>query len=238
MNKEIFYIIPNTIGVLFNIIFLYFAIKKYKDKSYKERVKPLKFLAIMLITLELIKIYTYIGQNQNFTPARYPIIYCSFIMYAYPIIYTAKENSVASRIAKGISAITGLVIGGLFLVFCPDENYTIELFYHNLHSRFYHFGMLAGAIYIIAVNLYDFRFRDFYICGLTVSAYMLFCTIFSIFLGGDISYFGPNRSPLRFIYNIFGYCVGNTFVIMLVMLLSLLGFFVANFIKKKYFKSN
>ena len=236
MNTEIFYIIPNTIGVLFNIIFLFFAIKKYKHKTYKERVKPLKFLAILLIVLEILKIFLSIAKDNSYTPAKYPIIYCSFIMYAYPIICSCDENCIASRISKGVSAITGLVIGGAYLIFFPDENYTIDLFYHNLHSRFYHFGMLAGAIYIIAVDLYDFKFNDFYASGLTVSAYMLFCTILSIFLGGDISYFGPQKSPLRFIYNKFGYCVGNMFIIILVMLLSFSSYYIANILKK--FKKN
>lgn len=232
MSKEFFYIIPNSIGVLFNIIFLWITIKKFKNKSYSEKLKPLKFLYIILIIMELFKIISYISTNKNYPPARYPIIYCSFIMYAYPIICYKDQNNTASRIAKSISAITGLVIGGLFLVFCPDENYTIELFYHNLHSRFYHFAMLAGAIYIIAVKLYDFRFKDFYMSGLTVSAYMVFCTIMSIFIGGDISYFGPDSGPMSTIYNIFGYSVGNTLLVILIMLISFVSFGLISLSKK------
>ena len=144
MNNFTYYFIPNTIGVIFCIIFLWFFVKKYKKAPYNEKTKPIKYLAIILIVLEVIKIFWRITINKTFQPGTYPIIFCSFVMYFYPIICCAKENSIPARVCKAIAIVPCFIMGILYVFINPHiDHITTTSFINNLHSRFYHFAMFA-----------------------------------------------------------------------------------------------
>lgn len=238
MSGWVYYGISNGVGVAFCIVFCLICIIKYKNASYESKLTPLKFLFILLIVLEVAKIVYHIWYAKSYPPQRYPIVFCSLVMYTYPIICYARPEGMASRISKALSVIPCLAIGAMYLFFGFSDvtNANTYSFIMNLHSRFYHFCMLAGAIYIIAVNLYDFRFKDFYFTGLTVGGYFTLCTMLSLFIGGDISYFGPTSAPVQALYNIFGYAVGNIFLSVAAVVISLITFGVACGIKRLYRK--
>lgn len=225
MSNFVYYAIPNTIGVIFCVIFLWYFGKKYKNKSYKEKLKPIKYLAILLITLEIIKIFWRIAVNDTFQPGTYPLIFCSFVMYFYPIICCTEENSTVSRVCKAISIVPCFIMGILYVFINPYiENPTTTGFINNLHSRFYHFCMFAGSAYMLITKMYDFRFADHYPVTITVSMYLVFSCIISIFLKADISLFTINSKYFSFIYERFGYCVGN--ILLIIFLYGLvLGFY-------------
>lgn len=238
MDKFIFHGIPNLIGALFSIAFVWFCVIKFKKKSYKDKLKPLIFLYVMLIILEVIKIFYHITVQNAYPAQRYPIVFCSLIMFTYPIICHSKKETIAVRISKALSIIPCVVIGVCYLFILPDvsSGFSSYSFVMNLHSRFYHFCMLAGALYMIFVKLYDFRFKDFFASGLTVSAYFLLCTVLSLFIGGNLSYFGPTSAPVQFLYQALGYGVGNIVLSIVAMLLSFLSFALINlciFLNKK-----
>lgn len=234
MSKWLYYGISNGIGVLFCLLFCVFAFIKHKNSDYKQKLAPLKFLYIMLIILEIIKIVYHITFTGSYPAQRYPIVFCSLVMFTYPIICHTKQDSMTSRISYAISVIPCLFIGSayLFFGFSDVSSANTYSFVMNLHSRFYHFSMLAGAIYIIAVKLYDFRFKDFYFTGITVGFYFILCTVLSIFIGGNLSYFGPTSAPPQIIYNTLGYVVGNIFLFIASFLLSVMSFAVINLFKK------
>lgn len=230
MDKFIFHGIPNLIGALFSIAFVWFCAVKFKRKSYKDKLKPLIFLYAMLMILEIIKIFYHITVQGAYPPQRYPIVFCSLIMFTYPIICHSKKETMAVRISKALSIIPCIVIGACYLFVLPDvsSGFSTYSFVMNLHSRFYHFCMLAGALYMIFVKLYDFRFKDFFASGLTVGGYFLLCIILSLFIGGNLSYFGPTNAPVQFLYQAVGYAVGNVLLCIAAMLLSLAAFAFIN----------
>lgn len=239
MDKFIFHGIPNLVGSLFSIAFVWFCAVKFKRKGYKDKLKPLIFLYAMLMILEVIKIFYHITVQGAYPPQRYPIVFCSLIMFTYPIICHSKKETMAVRISKALSIIPCIVIGVCYLFILPDvsSGFSTYSFVMNLHSRFYHFCMLAGALYMIFVKLYDFRFKDFFASGLTVGGYFLLCTILSLFIGGNLSYFGPTSAPVQFLYQAVGYAVGNIILSIVAMLLSFLSFALINlciFLNKKH----
>lgn len=238
MDKFIFHGIPNLVGLLFSIAFVWFCAVKFKRKGYKDKLKPLIFLYAMLMILEIVKIFYHITVQGAYPPQRYPIVFCSLIMFTYPIICHSKKETMAVRISKALSIIPCIVIGACYLFVLPDvsSGFSTYSFVMNLHSRFYHFCMLAGALYMIFVKLYDFRFKDFFASGLTVGGYFLLCTILSLFIGGNLSYFGPTSAPVQFLYQALGYGVGNIVLSIVAMLLSFLSFALINlciFLNKK-----
>lgn len=229
-NRLIFHGIPNLIGVVFATIFLIISIKLYKNKEYSKKLNPIKFLYILLIVLEVVKIVANIAHNKSYSPGTYPIIFCSYILYTYPIIVYCKKDCTMVRICKALSVIPAFVIGALYIFIMPKHTAEITTysFLMNLHSRFFHLCMLAGAVYIIAVKLYDFKFADFFPTGLTTMAYFNFCTILSLLIGGNLSYFGPDSSVMAFVYQTFGYAVGNLLFSFLTMIVSLICFYLIN----------
>lgn len=238
MDKFIFHGIPNLIGALFCVAFVWICTAKFKKKSYNDKLKPLIFLYVMLIILEFFKIFYHISVQAQYPPQRYPIVFCSLIMFTYPIICHSKKETMAVRISKALSIIPCIVIGACYLFILPgvSSGFSTYSFVMNLHSRFYHFCMLAGALYMIFVKLYDFRFKDFFASGLTVGGYFLLCTILSLFIGGNLSYFGPTSAPVQFLYQAVGYAVGNVLLCIAAMLLSFLSFAFINlciFLNKK-----
>lgn len=233
-NRLIFHGIPNLVGAMFAILFLIFSIKKFKNENYSKKLIPIKFLCFLLIALEVVKIVANIAHNKSFNPGTYPIIFCSYVMYTYAIIAYANPNSISVKISKALSVIPSFVIGGLYIFIMPKHTAEITTygFLMNLHSRFFHLCMLAGAIYITAVKLYDFNFSDFIPTGLTTMAYFNFCTFLSLFIGGNLSYFGPDSTIMKFVYDLFGYAVGNLMFSFLTMFVSFLSFLIINlFIK-------
>ena len=233
MSNLLYYGISNGVGVAFCLVFCIVCISKFKNADYNKKLLPLKFLYILLICLEVVKIFYHICYAKNYPAQRYPIVFCSLVMYTYPIICYTKSNSIACRVCKALSVIPCIVIGSLYLFvgFGNATGASDYSFIMNLHSRFYHFCMLAGAIYIIAVKLYDFNFKDFYFSGLAVSAYFVLCTVLSLFVGDNISYFGPTSAPVQIVYNNFGYAVGNLLLCILAWLISFIVFMLINLIK-------
>lgn len=229
MNNFTYYAIPNLFGIVFSIVFLLYFGKKYQNASYKDKVKPIKYLAILLISLEVLKIFWRISINDVFKPGVYPLIFCSFAMYVYPIICCTDENSIPSRVCKAISIIPCFIMGILYVFINPYiENPTWNGFINNFHSRFYHFCMFAASAYMIITKMYDFRFSDYYPVTLTVSMYLIFSCIISIFLKTDISLFTINSEYFGFIYKSFGYCVGNLLLIIVLYVLSFSVYFIIN----------
>ncbi|MBR3891231.1 MAG: hypothetical protein IKJ30_04075 [Bacilli bacterium] len=234
MNNFTYYFIPNMIGIIFCIIFLYYFCKKYKNATYKEKTKPIKYLAIILIVLEVIKIFWRISVNKTFQPGTYPLIFCSFVMYFYPIICMSEENSIPSRVCKAVSIVPCFIMGILYVFINPYmEHITTTSFINNLHSRFYHFAMFAGSAYMLITKMYDFRFSDYYPVATTVSMYLVFSCIISIFLRTDISLFTINSKYFGFLYDLFGYCVGNLLLIIFLYFIVFLFYYVTNKILEK-----
>lgn len=234
MNRWIYYGVANGIGVLFGTIFLIISLKKYKNSSYNEKLNPLKFLYILFILLEILKIFYHITYNQSLSPKVLSFAFCSNFLYVYPIICHTKENSMASRICKVIAVVPSLVIGTLYLFLIPKTyNLSTFSFVLNLHSRLYHITMLTGAIYMIVVKLCNFKFKDFYFSAISVCAYFIFCTVMSMALNTNIANYGPSSKQLGFLYNKVGYVVGNIFVCFVVFVIAMV-IYGAIYITKKY----
>lgn len=232
MNDWIYYGVANGTGVAFIVVFLIICVKKFINADYKDKLKPLKFLYVFLIILEVLKIFYHIYHYNGFDRGAFPLAFCSNVMYTYPIICHTKNDSMASRICKAISIIPSVVVGILYLFIFPNHGWGTFSFVMNFHSRLYHFCMLAGALYMIIVKLYDFRFKDFYFSAVAVYSYFTFCTVLSLFIKADIAHFGPNSAQLGFLYKKVGYVVGNVILCVVVFIIAILIFYIINLIKK------
>ena len=197
------YILPLIISIVAAIAFVIVFTIINKNADENKKMIPIKWIFWLLIITEVFKIFYLIHQNGYYDTTRYPLVFCSAVMYTYPL-FCFKKNKM-SNVAMAYSVIPSFIVYILFAA--TQNNYRMSLI--QGHSYFYHGAMLAVALYLITSGLYKFKFKDFFGLSLCLSGYIMFATILSIFVGSNISIFGPASSYLGFLYNMFGYVVGN-----------------------------
>lgn len=224
------YIIPLIITIIFIVLYVTLCTIFLKNRSEKIKMIPIQVIFFILIILEFLKIFYLITINGEYQPLRYPVVFCSMVMYAYPI-FCFKKNRF-SDLAMGVSILPMIFVFILFVAI--QWQYEMDLM--QIHSYFYHGAMMAVAAYLLTSGLYKFEFKKYFPIFLVLSGYVVFCTVLSLFIGGDISYFGPECDYLGFIYDAFGYVVGNLFVIGLIFVLCIGAYGIIDLCEKKHNK--
>ena len=211
--------VPNIIGFVLGAIFILVFYPRVKNKSYKERLKPLIIVYVTLIVAEVVKIIGRVLMEEVLVLGIWPLIFCSFLLYTLPIIVHCDPERMITRIAKGLTMIVGFVIGFSYIFSYPTytNDPTFFSYFFNYHSRIYHLIMLTSAVYLILIRAYDFRFKDFIPLAIVCGLYFHFSGIVSIALNDSLSFFGPKSQYLSWYYDIFGVGVGN-------IILSMIGF--------------
>lgn len=207
------YILPLIISIIFIVLFVVLCTTKLKNASEQKKLMPIKIVFYVLLALEVAKIFYLIGVRKSYEPSRYPIVFCSMVLYAYPL-FCFKKNRF-SELAKSFSILPCFIVFLLFAAIQWQYNMTIV----QAHSYVFHAAMLAVSIYLLTSKLYKFEFKKAYPLFGLLSGYVLFSTVLSLFLGGDISYFGPKSAFIKPIYNMFGYAVGNVLIAILFFVL-------------------
>lgn len=203
-------IIPLIITLVVIILFVTLCTLLLKNKSEKAKLWPIRIVFFVLVALEIAKIFYLIGRDNYFFPNRFPIVFCSMIMYAYPI-FCFKENRF-SDVAKGFSVIPSILA---FIMFAAIQwKYNMSIM--QVHSFIYHGSMLAVAIYLLTSKLYKFEFKKFYGQFLAVGGYLLIASTISLLIGGPISVFAPGDPYLAFLYDVSGFSVGICIMIVAV----------------------
>ena len=196
------FIVPMAVTAVVIAAYVILCTKFLKNRGKNAKLIPVRVVFFMLIVLEVAKIFYLIGRDGNFYPNRYPIVFCSMAMYAYPI-FCFKKNRF-SDVAKGFSVLPSILA---FIMFASIQ-YKYNMSIIQVHSYIYHGSMLAVAIYLITSGLYRFEFRKFYTQSLAVGGYIAGAAVISLLIGGNISVFGPGDPYLGFLYDLSGFGVG------------------------------
>lgn len=206
------YILPLIVSFIFVFLFVFFCTKIYKNQPDEKKLKPIKIIFYSLVILEIWKIFYLITQNGQFEPSRYPLVFCSLVMYAYPL-FCFKKNKF-SNVAMAFCVLPSFIV---FLMFVAVQ-WQYEMSIIQAHSYYYHAAMMAVSIYLMTSKLYVFKIKDFYSVFLCLFGYVVFAVGLSLFIGGDISIFGPNKSFIKFFYDKVGYAIGNLILIIVIFL--------------------
>ena len=195
-------IIPMIITLVIIVAYVTIFTLVLKNKSEKIKLIPVQIIFFLLVIFEVVKIFYLVGRDNAFYPNRYPIVFCSMAMYAYPL-FCFKQNRF-SDLAKGFSIIPGILA---FVMFAAIQwRYNMSLM--QVHSYFYHGSMLAVAIYLLTAKLYKFEFKKFYGQFLAVGGYVFLASLTSLLIGGAISVFAPGDPYLSFLFNVAGFLPG------------------------------
>ena len=213
-----FYYIHFAIYGTLTALLVTFLIWKFKDKSYDQKLRPIRYLLFFLIALEVVKVFWLIAFHGVLHPLRFPIVFCSIILYAYPLF--AFKNNRFSDAAKSLSVFPSIIAGLAFLILpssiSPEQlaGHPASLVYALAsHSFLFHFLMIGIAIYILATGIYTVRKNNYFAAFLAMSTYIAIATAISLYIGNDISIFGPNSGFLGFLYDAVGYVPGQLVII-------------------------
>ncbi|MGM9859049.1 MAG: hypothetical protein ACI311_07400 [Bacilli bacterium] len=211
------------IGLIITIGLVILATVLLKNKDESKKMIPVQVSFYILVILEIIKIYYLISRDGGFNVNRFPIVFCSIVMYTYPM-FCFKKNKL-SDFAMGMSVIPCLI--SILFVFLIVGDYDMmqggKFNIIHFHSVIYHLIMFGVSVYLITVKLYKFELRKFVGISLGLTSYVAMATILTVFIHGDISFFGYgfNGSPVfSFLYNKIGYFPGNFVVIILMWIVS------------------
>lgn len=223
MEKFLNFYLPILVMFIISIIYIVVATKLTKGKNENIKLLPIKAVWIFLLIFEIGKIGHMIGEykidgvsSPLFDPVRYPFVFCSLILYTYPLFMYKKNKLSASAMA--VSTLPFFI--SAIVVVLTTSSYKFN-FWHG-HSIVFHFLMGAVAVYLLTSGLYKFKFSDHYRVFAWLGGYIIFSTVISLFIGGDISFFGPNSGYLGFLYNAVGYVPGNLLLILIIYLVSLI----------------
>lgn len=225
------YVLPLIVTCVAIVLFVVLCTVKFKNGSEEQKLKPVRWVFWALVVCEVLKIFYLIAQNGYYDPLRYPLVFCSLVMYTYPL-FCFKKNRF-SRVALAYSVVPSFIVFVLFVA--VQGGYKMSLI--QGHSYFYHGAMMAVAVYLLTSGLYKFELKDFFPLTLALSGYVLFATFLSLFVGGDISIFGPSGSYLQFLYTNFGYAVGNLLMCVVVFFACLSVYGVVHLVTKKRVKA-
>ena len=234
MEKFYNYWLPTITMLIISILYVALSYRFTKDKDESKKMLPVKIVWIFLLVFEIGKIGHMIATNKtdgivnpSFVPLRYPLVFCSIILYTYPL-FVFKKNKL-SDLAMGMS-----VLPALFAFIAAVVTTTgYKLNFWHAHSIVFHFLMGAVAIYLIVSGLYKFEFKNYFEVFVGLSVYIIFAAFLSLFTGGEISILGPKSGNLAFLYNAFGYMTGNLVLLFAIYLLLLLIYFLVNVFRRK-----
>ena len=208
-------VLPMAITVILIAVYVTLSTIFLKNADEHKKLLPVRIIFYLMIVFEVAKIVYLIGRDGSFYVNRFPIVFCSMSMFAYPL-FCFKQNRF-SDLAKGFSVIPGMLA---FVMFAAIQ-YRYDMSIMQVHSYFYHGAMLAVAIYLLTSKLYKFEFKKFYGQFLTVGGYIVLASLVSCLIGGPISVFAPTDPYLAFLYNVCGFMPG--------ILIMILAIFVAYF---------
>lgn len=228
MDKVLNFWLPATIMLLISVAFIVVSTKMTKGRDEKTKMLPIKIVWIILMVFEVGKIAHMIATHKTdgvstplFPPLRYPLVFCSIVLYTYPL-FMFKKNKLSNS-AMAVSVVPLFI--AFIAVLLTTQGYKLN-FWH-VHSIVFHFMMGAVAVYLVTSGLYKFKFKDYFGVFVWLGSYIAFAAALSLFIGGEVSLFGPKSSFLGFLYNAFGFAPAILLLIIVVFLVSLLIYLLA-----------
>lgn len=145
-----------VIGIFFNVLSLFLRLSRNVEKQ--QVVKLLRYTAIVITALEMIKIAVRINANEG-PDSWMPLYYCSLFIFA--VWFTVSPLRPLQT--AGFAYMTmGGIAASIFFIFYPSTALGMYPLFHlsTLHSLFYHFVMCYCGILVLQKEVYVPQMRD------------------------------------------------------------------------------
>lgn len=218
------YLIPIVLTIIYIFLFILISLKRIKNLKNNEVLRPIQYFYFIMLFLEILKDSYLITKDGYFMIDSYPIFLNSLVFYTIPL-FCFRENKF-SNIAKIFTLLISLFELITFII--TDINYPISVI--QVYNYYFHGSMIAISLYLLIIKSIKFNFKDMVPLFILTSLYIIFAMILSMLLKTDISYFGFNSIYFSFLYNSFGYVIGNLILIIIIFILYFIVYFIINMI--------
>jgi hypothetical protein len=136
-----------------------------KNKSERIKLIPLKFISLLLIIAEIVKLVR-IYNSVGLIPSQYwPFQFCSMFLVWFFIASFFKgkigKAGLATSFVCGVMAFICFMISPVSVIGNATDNLSLVWSnFDNLHTFFYHWLIVLFPILIVALKLYNPKFSD------------------------------------------------------------------------------
>lgn len=164
--------LPHLLVLLLCIISIIIGVK-YTLKIKNENIyKIIKAIAIVVVILEIIKIYYNFHYGYTYLDAWFPLAFCSLFIYSIIMVgfFKGKIREMGMSFLVG----GGILAGIAFLIF-PTTSLMMHPIYHylSIHSMLFHSLMAYLGIVCYLKKMFVFNKKGYL-------SYIIFCLIFMI----------------------------------------------------------
>lgn len=216
--------------IITTFAFIAVALKKTIHKSKEEVYKIIRNLTIILVALEIFKIWLILQDFKIINVKEWvPLYYCSLLLYAGPLSSFAKGK--LKRVGDVFLA-TGSIVGGLVFILFPTTSLPTYPVFHfrSIHSFFFHGVMVYLTILVNKTHYIELEKKDVLyfasLVGVVCVAALIINNIFNsnlMFISMDF----PN-TPITILYKL----TGNLFTpVMIIGQMTIPFYIVYGFIK-------
>lgn len=189
-----------AITILGIVIALKYSIKKGKEEVYK----IIKYITVIVWTLEIVKIIYTITQNSLRAVDTYlPLYYCSMLLYA-GLLSSFGKNSLKRM--GDVSLATGGIIGGIVFIIYPSTSLPWYPAFHafSIHSFLFHGAMIYLGILINKTNYIELKNEDVKYFAVLIGIMSIAALIVNNIFNVNLMFISDNfpGTPLEVLYNI------------------------------------
>lgn len=192
--------------IITTLVCVFFVLKNTINKSKDEVYKIIKMLTIVLVGLEIFKIW-FTLQDFKITEVKewVPLYYCSLILYAGILSSFAKGKF--KRVGDVFLA-TGAIVGGLVFILFPTTSLPTYPVFHfrSIHSFFFHGTMVYLTILVNKTHYIELEKKDILYFASFVGVVCIVALLLNNIFDSNLMFISKNfpNTPVELLYDITG----------------------------------
>ena len=186
------------------ILGIFSALKYSINKSKKEIHNIIKRITIIILVMEILKIYYNIKHNSIYDVNTYiPLYYCSILLYAGTLSSFGK--GILKRIGD-VSLATGVAIGGIVFIIYPSTSLPIYPAFHilSIYSFLFHGLMIYLGILVNKTKYVELKKEDIKYFASLIGIMCIIALIINNLFNGNLMFISNNfpNNPIEILYKI------------------------------------
>lgn len=223
--------------ITITIIGIVIALKYSVNKSKKEVQHIIKWLTIIILIMEVLKIIYNIKQNSIYAVNTYlPLYYCSILLYAG--LLSSFGKGILKKIGD-VSLATGSVIGGVVFLIYPSTSLPIYPAFHilSIHSFLFHGAMIYLGILVNETKYIEPKKEDIKYFASLIGIMCIIALIVNYFFKSNLMFISNNfpNTPIEILYKMTNGGIIYSFIMIVIQMT--IPFYISYYViqKSNYF---
>lgn len=223
-----------TITIIAIIIALKYSIKKSKEDIHN----IIRYLTIVILIMEILKIIYNIKHNSIYDVDTYiPLYYCSILLYAG--VLSSFGKTILKKIGD-VSLATGVAIGGIVFIIYPSTSLPIYPAFHilSIYSFLFHGVMIYLGILVNKTKYVELKKEDIKYFASLIGTMSVIALVINKFFNSNLMFISNNfeNNPIEILYKLTNGGVLYSFIMIIAQMI--IPFYISYYIIRKvnYFK--